>query len=948
MVSDFRYAKVRALLAVLSAENRCLPRSRLAGLLWPDQPESRARANLSQALTTLRGALGDRGRDRPLIRADHTSVWLDDTLVDVDVRRVTGLLDMCDQHVHQHLHACDVCAERLTSAVEQYHGDFLDDLEVADNDLFERWAAERRHRIRQRIADALTALAARARSCGDAEGALAAARRLVALDAAVEANQRLLIRLLLDAGQVDPARHQFATMVRVLDEEIGVEPEPESRTLGDEIARIRPRSSGRVRPNAMPVAAHPIVGRRTELDAIAGLLSAQGIRALTITGCGGVGKTRLAVEAATQIRDRFADGAVFVDLSAVDDPTSVATAIAAALGVSDQAHVNVASALATELAERQLLLVLDNFEQVLPAAHVVADLLARCHSLTVIVTSRVPLGLRAEHQVVLEPLPDDDAVDLFTARAAAAGAAELDGPAVLADCLEICRRVDRLPLAIELVAAGARLRPPAALLRELGHPLALASRACDTPERHRTLRAAIQWSVDLLDRPTRTVFARLSVFAGGWTSDAAAALSPDVADVEHCLDMLIRSNMIRRDGERMSMLGTFRQVAAEQLGVSPAPARVRARHVGCFAHLAADAMDGLLSPDARAWTGRIAAEQDNLRAAFGEAMRRGRAEQALMIAAGPWRFHWMRGLVRDALDRIVAALAADGPVSAEWTCVGSRAAGTLAVAVGDFTLAGELLERAVDIARRSGDGLLLQSALCSLGFARGEQGELEAALTALEMSLALARKFDQRRAKFPLGIMAGVHIRLGNFELASELAAEGLSINRQLGDPEGTADGLRTLAMAVHGLGDDDLARRLATEALAGHRVLGHDLGIGLDMAVLGDVDAASRPDEAIGRYGECLRRWRRHSNPVQSARVLDRLALLLAPDEPSRSVELFAVAGTARDRANARLTAPERAAIDDAQERCRIDLGDARFQAARASGRALTLGQTIELLLCG
>ena len=802
--------------------------------------------------------------------------------------------------------------------------------------------------MRQRAATALTRLADRAEWLGAGAEAVAYARRLVSLDPLVEENHRVLIRLLLAGGEVAAAQTQYSAMASLLEEQLGVTPEPATVALRGEIAAGRSSSPHPVRL-AVPVPAQAIVGRAAEIDGIVRRFTDDGARAITLTGCGGVGKTRLVIEVAAVLAGHFDDGAVFVDLSAVDDDVQVATAVADAVGVSDRAHRDVAEALATELAAQHLLLVLDNFEQVLAAARLFARLLERCPHLAILATSRLPLGIQAEHQVVLEPLPDDDAVTLFAARAKAAGARALEGPAVLADCREICRRVDGLPLAIELVAAGARFRPPAALLAELDHPLALASRSCDVPARHRTMRAAIQWSVDLLEEPTRCLFARLAAFAGGWTPDAARALASDIDDVDRRLDALLQASMIRQQhGGRMSMLGTFRQFAAEQLDIQPAAEQIRDRHAGYFADVAGAAADGLLSPSARAWTERIGVEQDNMRAAYAHAMSRGHIEQALVIAAGPWRYHWMRGLVRDALDRVLGALAAAGHVASDVRSAALRAAGTLAVAVGDFSLATGLLERAVTVARVAGDQLLVQSALTNLGFARAEQGEIAAAIDALDESLGLARELDGRKAKFPLGVLAAAHSRLGNFALASELAAEALRLNRQLDDPEGTADGLRTLAVAVHGLGDDALARRLAAEALARHRALGHDSGIGLDMAVLGDLDSAvGLFDEARDHYDECLRRWRRSGNPVHSARVLDQLAVLLAPTEPSRAVELFAVAGATRDRADARLVVGERAAIDSAQERCRVALGDARFQAARASGNALTIGQAIELALC-
>ena len=357
----------------------------------------------------------------------------------------------------------------------------------------------------------------------------------------------------------------------------------------------------------------------------------------------------------------------------------------------------------------------------------------------------------------------------------------------------------------------------------------------------------------------------------------------------------------------------------------------------------------LLRAEAPRWRARVAAEQDNLRAAFRWALEHQAYTTALRIAAGVWRFHWMAGRLREGLERLEAALAYRDQAPWDVQANALRAAGSLAGGLSDFTRARQWLEAGVQLGRHLNDRRILQTALMSLGYTLYEQGDLETAQPHLEESIALARQVEEPNVvKFPLGILAGVHQRLGNYAQAEAMSEECLRINQACRDPEGTANALRTLATIVNAQGHTLRAQELCEEALALHRSLNHQLGMGLDYALLGDISRA-RGDhaEALAHYHQCLSLWRERENSVNSARVFNSMARTLSDQgDPERGAMLMAAAAAIRDQADARLTTHEQASCDETVRACRMVLGEAAFAAAWAKGRMLTPGQAIDLAL--
>ena len=496
-----------------------------------------------------------------------------------------------------------------------------------------------------------------------------------------------LPRLIYVKSPAPDREPRLAEMLARIRDEGGVsyqrfaDPAELQRLVGDDLAVLLSERFEMSRPGdgaageaplagMVPVPVTPLVGREREAAAVVDLVVREGVRLVTLTGPGGVGKSRLAVEAAERLGPGFADGARFVELAAVPTADLVAAAVAAGLGLTTSAGWLLAD-LQGYLRARRLLLVLDNFEHVAGAAPLLAELLAAAPGLVVLVTSRVVLRLRGEHELPVPPLPvppteaGPDAADLqgyasvglFVERAHAAAAGfELAGANAEA-VAEICRRLDGLPLAIELAAARVRLLPPQALLSRLGQRFSvLTGGARDLPERQRTLRNTLDWSFGLLSAGEQAMLARLGVFAGSFGLPAAEAVcgeggdaAPDpgpAGQVMDTLGALVDNSLVRpetRGGEpRFALLETVREYALERLA-DGGWAEAHDRHAAYFLALAEPAAAELQGQGQLAWLDRLESEHDNLRAAMSWLVDQGAIEQAIRLLSATWRFWWLHG-----------------------------------------------------------------------------------------------------------------------------------------------------------------------------------------------------------------------------------------------------------------------------------------------------------------
>jgi predicted ATPase len=639
----------------------------------------------------------------------------------------------------------------------------------------------------------------------------------------------------------------------------------------------------------LPVQPSPLVGRERELEEAGALLRAS--RLLTLTGPGGSGKTRLALQLAAELADEFPDGVYWVPLAAVTDAELVTPTIAEAIGAEE--------ALADHIGAKEMLLLLDNFEQVLDAAPSLGDLLGRCPNVTLLVTSRAVLRLLAEREYHVEPLPADDAVRLFAERARAiVSTFETDMTVE-----EICRRLDGLPLAIELAAARVRLFSPPELLARLEQRLPLLTGgARDAPERQRTLRAAIEWSYDLLHPDERRLFARIALFAGSFDVAAAEAVCEASFDA---VEALLEQSLVRRWGSgRLGMLETIREFGLERLQDSGEHGAVAQKHAEYFLALAEEAeVQG--EGYGPTWLERLDAERDNFRAALRWSLDAGQPVLALRVANALGRF-WVIRAHREGYAWLSEALAAAGHTAP----TGVRAngltwAGSTLFFTGDYARSAALVEEALRLFRQIGDDANVAALLDRLAGGRMAQGDFEGGRAMADESLSLYRKLGDRAATYhPLAKVAFDEWKRGDRDRSMALQEEALELARAAGDAWSTTLFLGQLSEMVAERGDAERAAALARESLS----LAHDIGNGPSTI-----------------YGLALLAW-----------------FAAADSRAHRAGVLWGAVEALEDRGEAMIDPRDRAAYEERLSA----LPDADFEAACEAGRALSLDEAVALAL--
>jgi predicted ATPase/DNA-binding SARP family transcriptional activator len=757
--------KARGLLAfLLLHRGQAVNRERLVDELWGERPPRAVAAELRVYVAKLRKALRPelivtRGDGYVLLAGDEE---VDAVRFERSARQGSESLAAGD---------AEVAAGVLADALALWRGPVLADL------AYEPWVQGEARRLEELRLAALEDRLEADLACGRHARVVSELERLVVEQPYRERLRAQLMLALYRSGRQSAALELYRQTAALFAAELGIEPGPELRSRErailnhDPALRLRELAAGN-----LPAPPNPLVGRRQELEELTALLARPEARLVTLTGTGGSGKTRLALELAARLERALAVPAFFVELAPLADAGLVLTAIARTLGVEDVGAAPLIETLPILLRHRRLLLVLDNLEHVLDAGPDIAALLADVPGLIVLATSRSQLQLRGERRYEVGPLLIDDAVALFVERARAARSKFEPDSAVEV----LCRRLDQLPLALELAAARVNaLTPPEIVERLSGRFDLLTTGARDAPERQRTLRATVDWSYELLDEEEQRLFRRLAVFAGGYTFDAAEA----VCDAKlYTIESLIDKNLVRREDDRFTMLETIREYARERLNGAELGDhfdQLRRRHANYFCGFIEQDAPGEI-PDTRRWLDAVDDELDNLRAAFDTYLETGGIELGSRIFGSLWRFWVVRGYLSEGRRWIEQLLAASSEARPSVQLKMLKMAAALANEQNDDEAMSDLTSRRLALARAEENQAEVAVCLNDLGLVAYREGDFARAASLFRESIALSRELGEP-AETAVGNLARTVLQQGDPAQAEALVLESLALARDQG-----------------------------------------------------------------------------------------------------------------------------------------------------------------------
>jgi predicted ATPase len=727
------------------------------------------------------------------------------------------------------------------------------------------------------------------------------------------------------------------------------------------------------RPTNLPLQRTGFVGREKEVSAVQELLLREDVDLVTVTGPGGIGKTRLALQVACGVVENFPGGTHFVSLSTISDPDLLASVIAQTLGIrieGGQSPIEILKRNLADLLRSPMLLLLDNFEQLVQAAPIVAELLTVGPNLKILVTSRAALHVYGEHEFPVPPLAVPDsrsatsvealsqcpAIALFVQRAVAAKPDFELNQGNASAVTEICARLDGMPLAIELAAARIKVLSPSSMRTRLASRLQLLTGgARDLPQRQQTLRAAMDWSYDLLSAAEQKLFRRLSAFAGGCDLEGAEAVCDTKGDLD--LELLtgmtsmVDKSLVRQveqaQGEsRFAMLETIREYAIEKLQASGEEAMTKRAHAAYCLVLAEEEATEQSGAERGEWVERFARELDNFRASLEWLTETRDSEWGLRLGAALFRFWEAREYLAEGRDRLGKLLKLESqPAPTKTRARALFAAGVLALEQGDFAAADLLLRENLDIARHLADKQSIAISLNALAVIARDRGDVPLAHSLFEESLVLWRELgDQKAVARSLSNLANIVKLQGNNERARALYAECLSIFRELGDWTGVAWSTNYQGDVARDQGDSATARTLYEQGLAMFRQLDDPWGIAGTLADLGSLSREEgnyRPAHSL--YQESIRIFQQLDHKRGIARLLECFACSAAAQcEAERSLRLAGAAAALRQNIGAPLTPAEKTTLETSLYRSRQALINTACSAAWSEGWALPVEKAI------
>ena len=860
--------KCIALLAYLAVTAKAHSREMLTDLLFPRQSRGRAQADFRQTLSILKNTIGEDWLkvDGPTVRLDSgNNLW-------TDVHEFGALIR--DEHGIDYRGAGLERINRLIAAAGLYQGDFLSGFYLKDSPKFDDWQFFEQESLRRDFSSVLEQLVKILGNRDQIEAAVEYGRQWLALDPLEEKVHRELMQLYAMAGQRTAALRQYEQCRSLLKKELGEDPEEETEDLFETI-RCKRNISNRnppptSRPNNLSEQLTEFIGRETEIASLIDTLEGEKVRVLTLTGTGGTGKTRLAVEAASRMIGNYEDGVFFVDLAAVRTPEEVVPTIARVLEVRESmGHGrNLLDYLKDYLRNKRLLVILDNFEHIISAAHRVADLVTDCPGLRVMITSREKLQIKGERELHVPPLkvPDPrtiqtvqpllqiEAVRLFVQRAASANPAFAVMDENASAVAEICRHLDGLPLAIELAASRLKILSLQELTNKLKDTFGLLGERTEArPARQQTLRKAIDWSYNLLNEFEKRLFTNLSVFVGGCSIEAVEHIF-GVPDLESELDILdglsslVDKSLLKQevvDGEsRFSMLETIAEYARIRFEERPEAGMVREHHARYYLELAVEAESELHGPEQLRWLDRLERETNNLQSALSWFLQSRRVRDALQLA-----------------------------ISLEW----------LWYRYGHFSDGQKKLERTLEIAAAAEHPTLQARAEHALGWMCFIQGNWSRARDLYRRSLQLFRDHQNRTGEgIALSDLGVVERWIGNQTIGDEYCEQAIEIAREIGDPLRISISLIWAYATTGGKFRNSPPQAELEEAVEISRRLGNLWGIAHGLNGLGDLLLElGKYREACPRYEEALKGFRHLKDKWMTAWTLEGLGrtMFLAGD---------------------------------------------------------------------
>jgi len=898
-ITDFEADSARALLAYLAMHaGTAFPRTALAALLWPEQPEADALHALRQALNRLRRAIGDSQADPPFLLITRTTIqfnprshyWL-------DVAAFRDLVAACRQHPHRHLQACRACQQRLSEAAALYRGDLLAGF-FLDSPPFEEWLLLERESLHRQAIEVLDCLTACHAQRGEWDAVQRYARRQVELEPWREEAHQQLMRALALSGQRSAALAQYQICRRTLEAELGVAPTATTEALHREIEAetLTPPPQP---PHNLPIQLTPFIGRTAELAHIAERLNHPDCRLLTLVGPGGVGKTRLALQAAHHERGAFRDGIYFVSLAAAHATDSLGMLLAQALGVTPRPGEDLNAQLVNTLKDKEMLLVLDNLERLGAGGELIVDLLQCAPAVRFLVTSQRTLNIVGEWVFDVRPLdcpPDDadgaasddySAVQFFRQSALRRKPDFALGPANRPDVARICRMLGGIPLALELAAGWLHARSCAEIAQAIQHDLDfLRTASPGVAERHRSIRAALDYSWALLTAAEQTALRRLAVFPAGFSLEAALR----VADTtEATLDALVDKSMLQRvtyesphSTTRYGMHNLLRRYAMNRLVGEPDEAfAAHKRHCDDYCALLATLADDLVGRAPRRALEILGDEVDNIRAAWEWAVDQEDIPQIERALEGLTQFYTLRGRFQEGetvLGRAIESLRQTGSPPKRTQHLIHKLAARRGVFLGHLGRYGEaeaLLQESLQGAQTFDDTPEIILCLNTLSWIHSRQGHYAQARDLATRALTLAQAHSLRQLEADsLNHLGSAYFYLEDFTEAHNCYSRSLDIRRQVGDRWGESVALSNLGTVAYEQSRFQPAHTYFVQAL---EIIRRDIGsrereawclnsLGMTALEYGDYAAS------LDYYRQALRLGRETGNLWETSNTLSNL----------------------------------------------------------------------------